>query len=163
MMSLLVNHPHPSPLPSEGEGTGLLPTPSRLIGLAHPPCLLIYQGGRGGGGAWASPRFLAEPRNDSVKGLAWESGQPRGIGIKGPPYPARPFDSASASADLRQGERPPRSLAGPRDDMLFAGWREKELAEANALLFEADEPFFVGVPDDDVIQDVYAEEFAGFH
>ena len=26
--------------PSEGEGTGLLPSPSRLMGLAHPPCFI---------------------------------------------------------------------------------------------------------------------------
>ena len=59
-------------------------------------------------GAGASPRFLAEPRNDREKGV---------LGVWGaPPIPLlRPFDSAHATAYLRQGERntPPLGMYVP--------------------------------------------------
>ena len=68
--------------------------------------------GTGGGeaGAGASARFLAEPRNDMERRVPC-------VGVReAPPIPLlRPFDSAYASADLRQGERntPPLGMERP--------------------------------------------------
>ena len=41
---------------------------------------------------WASPRFLAGPRNDSVKGAGWDEGRLDGLAVRVPPH-ARPFPS----------------------------------------------------------------------
>ena len=84
-------HPHPNPLPSEGEGVGPRPRPA--------------------------PRFLAEPRNDSVQGCCWELAECDGLAVRGPP----PLDPSSASGQastwLRAGGMArPRFLAGHWND-----------------------------------------------
>ena len=68
----------------EGEGTG--PRPARPVLLTYEPCcgaawlICRYLGGRE-----PRPRFLAEPRNDSVKKLGWDEGGRDGLAVHGHP------------------------------------------------------------------------------
>ena len=92
-------------------------TPRRICGSSR-------EGGEDEGCERASPRFLAEPRNDMGVGRGVEmrdvsvqvldssrSLDDTGMGRGDRPAPARPFDSASASADrndtgMGRGDRP---------------------------------------------------------
>ena len=79
-------------------------------------------GVKGGRGDWTPPpRFLAEPRNDRVKGVGWDEGGRDGLAVRGPPPLDPSMLQRRTSSLLRVSGPTPRNGMRERDGGRFLG------------------------------------------
>ena len=93
------------------------PTPAGWI-----PARRRNDGVKGGRGDWTPPpRFLAEPRNDRVKGVGWDEAGRDGSAVRGPPPLDPSMLQRRTSSLLRVSGPTPRNGMRERDGGRFLG------------------------------------------